>query len=152
MTKRAGIYIRTSSERQGEKVSPWAQEDDSRAYYEANGYLVVDVYKDIKRYRSKGKMVEPSGTRHDRPEFKRMLKDTDEGVFDILIAWREDRLYRGVNRAMLEINERVTGKIIEVELVKEHYDATVAAVKAWAAGVELQAKSDRLKMGGSRQI
>ena len=147
MTKRAGIYVRTSSERQGEKVSPQAQEDDSRAYCESKGYLVVDVYKDIKRYRSGRRLVEPSGARHDRPEFQRMLKDSDGGVFDVLVAWREDRLYRGVNRAMLEINERVTQKVIGVELVKEHYDPTVAAVKAWAAGVELQAKKDRLSMG-----
>ena len=152
MTKRAGIYVRTSSERQGEKVSPQAQEDDSRAYCESKGYLVVDVYKDIKRYRSKGKIVEPSGTRHDRPEFNRMLKDSDKGVFDVLIAWREDRLYRGVNRAMLEINELVTQKVISVELVKEHYDPTVAAVKAWAAGIELQAKRDRMSMGVAARL
>jgi DNA invertase Pin-like site-specific DNA recombinase len=50
MNKRAAIYIRTSSEQQGEKVSPQAQDADSKAYCESKGYLVVDIYKDIKRY------------------------------------------------------------------------------------------------------
>jgi DNA invertase Pin-like site-specific DNA recombinase len=76
-----------------------------------------------------------------------MLNDADAGRFDVIIAWREDRLYRGVNRAMLEISERVKAGIISVELVKEHYDPAIAEVKAWAAGVELQAKRDRHTMG-----
>jgi DNA invertase Pin-like site-specific DNA recombinase len=150
--KRAAIYIRVSSERQGEKVSPKAQEKDCKSYCEEREYLVVDTYQDIKRYRSKGKMVEPSGTRNDRPEFTRMLSEIDKGDIDVIIAWREDRLYRGVNRAMLEINERVTEKKVEVELVKEHYDPTIATVKAWAAGVELQAKRDRFMMGMAARL
>ena len=147
--KRAGIYIRVSSERQAgpEKVSPDTQLSDCEKLCETESYSVVCIYKDTKRYRSGGKLVEPSATRNDRPEFKKMLRDADDGKFDVLIAWREDRLYRGVNRSMLEISERVTKKIIDVKLVKEHYDASTAPVKAWAAGVELEAKRDRLMMG-----
>ena len=41
--KRAAIYLRVSSERQAEKVSPQTQEADCRAYCEARGYTVSDV-------------------------------------------------------------------------------------------------------------
>lgn len=145
--KRAAIYIRVSSEKQADKVSPEAQETDARALCEKQKYIVAEVYHDTEKYRVNGRLVEPSGTRHDRPQLKRMLKDADAGLFDVIIAWREDRLYRGVNRAMLEISERVKAKAIEVELVKELYDPAIAEVKAWAAGVELQAKRDRHAMG-----
>jgi len=147
--KRAGIYIRVSSERQAgpDKVSPDKQLSDCKKLCKTEGYSIASIYKDTKRYRSGGKLVEPSATRNDRPEFNRMLKDADDGNFDVLIAWREDRLYRGVNRSMLEISERVTKNIIDVKLVKEHYDASTAPVKAWAAGVELEAKRDRFLMG-----
>ena len=146
-TTRAAIYIRVSSEKQADKVSPEAQEHDARELCERQDYIVTEVYRDTEKYRANGRLVEPSGTRHDRPQLKRMLKDADAGLFDVIIAWREDRLYRGVNRAMLEISERVKAGMISVELVKEHYDPAIAEVKAWAAGVELQAKHDRHTMG-----
>lgn len=146
-TQRAAIYVRVSSEKQADKVSPEAQESDARELCKRQGYIVTEVYRDTEKYRANGRMVEPSGTRHDRPQFKRMMKDADAGLFDMIIAWREDRLYRGVNRAMLEISERVKAGAISVELVKEHYDPAIAEVKAWAAGIELQAKHDRHLMG-----
>lgn len=145
--KRAAIYVRVSSEKQAEKVSPETQENDARERCKQLDYLVIEVYADTERYRINGRLVEPSGTRHDRPQFKRMLSDIDAGKIDVIVAWREDRLYRGVNRAMLEISERVKSGTVEVELVKEHYDPAIAEVKAWAAGVELQAKRDRHMMG-----
>src|SRR3982750_2674337 len=44
--KRAAIYVRTSTERQAEKVSPEAQEADCKALCERQGYQVVEVYRD----------------------------------------------------------------------------------------------------------
>lgn len=145
--KRAAIYIRVSSEKQAEKISPEAQEADCKEYCEQHGYTVVKVYRDTEKYRAGKKLVEPSGTRADRPGLRAMLKDGAAGDFDVIVAWREDRLYRGVNRAMLDVNDLVKDGVISIELVKEHYDPTTAVVKAWAAGVELQAKSDRTSMG-----
>ena len=97
----AGIYIRVSSEPQAEKVSPEIQEKDARKYCELNGYTVVEVYRDVSRYRVGKKSVEPSGTRLDRPEFQRMLKDARSGRINCIIGWKEDRLYRAF-RPMLE--------------------------------------------------
>lgn len=144
--KRAAIYIRTSSERQAEKASPQAQEQDSRDYCKGKGYKVVEVYRDLERYRVGRRLVEPSGTRNDRPAYKRMLADASAGRFDVIIAWREDRLYRGI-RPMLDVIDCIEENDIDIELVKENFDRNMAPIKASIARMELQAKEERTKMG-----
>lgn len=150
--KRAGIYVRVSSEKQADKISPETQESDCRDLCERQGYVVVEVYSETEKYRVGRRMVEPSGTRSDRPQLQRMLADVDAGKLDVLVAWREDRLYRGANRARAELSERVKAGAVTIELAKEIYDPTVAAVKAWAAGVELDAKHDRFMMGMAARL
>jgi len=117
---------------------------------ERQGYQVVAVYSDTERYRVGKKMVEPSGTRHDRPQLRAMLAEARAGAFDVILAWREDRLYRSY-RSMLDVLdcledcENTTG--LTIELAKEHFDQVIAPVNAWAAKMELQAKHDRVMMG-----
>jgi site-specific DNA recombinase len=147
MNKFAGIYIRTSTEAQGEKASPVEQESDCRKLAETMNLQVVKVYKDIERYRIGNKLVEPSGERSDRPALLEMISDALSGKIDTILAWKEDRLYRGVNKALLDISTLVTKNGINIFLVKENYDSKVAVVKAWAAQMELDAKSDRTRMG-----
>ena len=146
MTKRAAIYIRVSSEMQAEKASPVEQERDCRAYAEAKGYRVVEVYRDVERYRVKGRLVEPSGTRTERPGLLRMLADAERGVFDVAIAWREDRLYRGL-RAMLNVLDLVEAGKLDIELVKENFDRRMAPIKASIAKMELEGIRERTTMG-----
>jgi len=99
--KRAAIYIRVSSEKQADRVSPEAQEADCRALAEKQGYIVVAVYRDTTKYRVGKTLVEPSGTRADRPALRAMLSDARMGRFDVILAWREDRLYRGYARCLM---------------------------------------------------
>lgn len=147
MTKRAAIYVRVSSEKQAEGISPESQEADCRALCQRQGYQVVAVYRDIEKYRSGGRMVEPSGTRSDRPQFLRMLADSDAGRFDVLIAWREDRLYRGVTTAVVELKNRVKGGALSIEIVSGGFNPQTMEVLAWAAGVENDARKERTAMG-----
>lgn len=144
--KRAAIYIRVSSERQAEGVSPEAQEADCRALCDRNGYLVVEVYRDIAKYLVGKRQVEPSGSRADRPGLKAMLAAAREDAFDVIVAWREDRLYRSY-RPMLDVLDTLDATKIDIELVKETFDKRIAPVKAWAARMELDAKHDRFAMG-----
>ncbi len=115
MAKRAVIYVRTSSEQQAEKNSPIEQEADCRQLAEQKGFVVVNIYKDIERYRVKSKWVEPSGTRYDRPGLLAMLRDAADDQFDVILAWREDRLYRGM-RAMLLVLETIQQHRISIVL------------------------------------
>lgn len=151
-TKRAGIYVRVSTEEQSvkngkEMASPVIQEKEVREKLEALGYTVTQVYKDTERYRVRGRLVEPSGTRSDRPSFLRMLKDIDEGKLDAIGCWRVDRLYRGITAAFVELQERVESDRVEVVSVKDTFDPITAGFLAAAARVELQAKHDRMMMG-----
>jgi len=146
MKKRAAIYIRVSSEKQADKVSPQAQESDCRAYAAERGYSVVEVYRDTERYRVGRRLVEPSGTRPDRPGLRRMMADADADAFDIILAWREDRLYRGL-RPMLDLLECIERNRIDIELAKETFDRKMAGIKASIAKMELDAKSERTHMG-----
>lgn len=136
MACRAVIYIRTSSEAQSEKSSPVEQETDCRRLAQENGLTVVQVYRDVEKYRVGSKLVEPSGSRSDRPGLLSMLKDATRDEFDVILAWREDRLYRGL-RSMLTVLETVQEYKIEILLAKETFDSTIAPIQAWAAQMEL---------------
>jgi DNA invertase Pin-like site-specific DNA recombinase len=146
MAKRAVIYVRTSSEQQGEKCSPVEQEADCRLFAEEQGLIVVNVYRDIERYRVKNKWVEPSGVRYDRPGLLAMLCDAADDQFDVILAWREDRLYRGM-RSMLLVLETIQQNKISIMLALETFDPATAPLKAWLAQIELENIKERMTMG-----
>jgi site-specific DNA recombinase len=142
----AAIYIRTSSEHQAEKSSPEEQETDCRKLATEQNLQVVAVYKDIEKFRVKRRLVDPSGTRADRPGLLSMLNDAAAGHFDTILAWREDRLYRGM-RAMLIVLETIQEHKINVLLARETFDARMAPIKAWVAQMELEGMRERMTMG-----
>lgn len=144
--KRAAIYVRTSSEHQAEKASPEEQERDCRQLAAEHGLEVVEIFRDVQKYRVKGKLVDPSGTRADRPGLVAMIAAAERGEFDTLIAWKEDRLYRGLKAAVFVL-EGVQDNRLDVLLAKENFDARMAPVKAWVAGMELDNLKERMSMG-----
>jgi len=149
MTLRAVIYVRTSSEAQGGKASSSEQEGDCRTLGKEKGLQVVRVYHDVEKYRVGNRLVEPSGSRSDRPALQAMLKDASRDEFDVILAWREDRLYRGM-RAMLTVLETVQDYHIEILLAKENFDPRITPIRAWAAQMELDGMKERMKMGSRR--
>ena len=146
MTHKAAIYIRTSSEAQGEKSSPAEQESDCRRLAAEKGFTVVNVYSDIEKYRVKNKLVEPSGSRCDRPGMIAMLKDGAKGEFDAILTWREDRLYRGL-RSMLMVMDTIQQYKLTILLAKESFDPKIAPLRAWVAQMELDGMKERMSMG-----
>jgi DNA invertase Pin-like site-specific DNA recombinase len=146
MNNRAVIYVRTSSEHQGEKSSPTEQEADCRQLAADKGLVVVNVYRDIEKYRVRTKLVEPSGTRSDRPGLLDMLKAAARDEFDVILAWREDRLYRGM-RAMLLVLETIQEHKVSVMLARETFDPKIAPLRAWVAQMELDGMKERMTMG-----
>mgnify|MGYP002475944514 CR=1 FL=1 len=142
----AAIYIRVSSEQQGEKSSPDEQEADCRTKAAEQGLTLVAVYRDVEKYRAGRKLVDPSGTRSDRPGLLAMLRDAAGGQFGTILAWREDRLYRGM-RAMLLVLETIQEYQINVILARESFDLKLAPLKAWVAGMELDGMRERMSMG-----
>jgi len=75
-----------------------------------------------------------------------MLSDAAKDEFDVILAWREDRLYRGL-RSMLTVLETVQEYKIEVLLAKEIFDPKITPVRTWAAQMELDGMKERMGMG-----
>lgn len=148
--KRAAIYARVSSDRQAaeDRVSIEVQIADCEQLCKERGYLVVGRYVDKEKYRVKGKLVQPSGQRKDRPQYVAMLKAAQASEFDLIIAWKEDRLYRGMYAAMplSEILDEA-GKRLDVELVKETFDRKMLGIKAALGKIESDNIRERMIMG-----
>lgn len=152
--KRAAIYARVSTILQAseDKVSISEQVADTEQFCNERGYVIVERYIDDKRYKVRGRFVEPSGTRADRPEYTRAIKDGHEGKYDVLVSWKEDRLYRTTRAAvplgdLLEERGTDNKPRVQVELVREAFDYKMAYLKASIAKIELDNLRERSAMG-----
>lgn len=95
--RRAGLYVRVSTtEAAREGYSIGEQEKRLRSYCDAKGWNVHRVYID-------GGF---SGKDMDRPALQDMLKDLDEGRFDVVLVYKLDRLSRS-QRDTMELIEDV---------------------------------------------
>ncbi|MGU3471879.1 recombinase family protein [Paenibacillus sp. D51F] len=83
---RVAIYIRVSTEEQAEQgYSIDGQDETLRAYCEQKSYDIIDKYVDRG---ISGKSME------HRLELQRMLKDAQQGKFDMVLVWKMNRLAR----------------------------------------------------------
>jgi site-specific DNA recombinase len=137
MGKRAAIYSRVSTAEQAEdgKASLAEQERRCREYCQEKGYNVVVSYQDI-----------ASGTTKKRPSFLDMLKESRQGQFDVIIAWKTDRLARGIYpcAALMEALEE-TG--VSIETVAEPFDRTTFEIRAALGRIEVENIVQRTAMG-----
>lgn len=149
--KRAAIYARVSKayKKEGEeRVTIEEQLADCEAYCQQHGYAIVGRYVDKDKYRVRGRLVNPSAARMDRPEYKRMLKAARAEELDVIVAWKEDRLYRGMYAAVplaQALDERRNG--LTVELVRETFDRSMLGMKAAMGKVEIENIRERMIMG-----
>ncbi len=155
MKKRAVIYVRVSrAYKEGdERVTIAAQLADCEKYCEEHGYSIVARYIDKDKYRVKGTLRNPSGANKDRPGYIAMLNAAQDEEFDIIVAWKEDRLYRGMYAALPlaeVLDERRND--LRVELVKETFDRQMLGIKAAIAKLELDNIRDRMIMGRKVRI
>ncbi len=77
------IYARYSSDNQREE-SIDGQLRECRAFAEKNGIRVIDSYIDRAL----------SAKTDNRPQFQQMVKDSNKGLFDVVIVWKLDRFAR----------------------------------------------------------
>ena len=80
---RGVIYARFSSSGQREE-SISGQLRDCKKYADDNGITIVGEYID--------RAI--SGRTDKRPDFQRMLRDSEKGIFDVVITWKIDRFAR----------------------------------------------------------
>ena len=83
----AVIYARYSTDSQREE-SIEGQIRECTAYAEKNGFTVVKHYIDC------AVSAKTDNRPQFRPQFQQMIKDSERGIFDVIIVWKLDRFAR----------------------------------------------------------
>lgn len=89
-TSRAAIYARFSSHNQDE-ISIIDQITICKAFIKKNGYDLVGIYADEAK----------TGTNDRRDDFRRMMADAKNNLYDIVVVWNTDRLNRHMLNAFV---------------------------------------------------
>lgn len=123
MSTRAAVYVRISADPAGERAGVERQRADCLALAERNGWTLVgdaakgdDVYEDNDVSAYSGK---------PRPAFERLMRDAEAGLFDQVIAWSSDRLYRRVSD-LTRITEELATRARIVTVMGGDVDLTTA--------------------------
>lgn len=111
---RGVIYARYSSHAQREE-SIEQQIDECKRFAEREGISIVDIYAD--------KAV--TGRTDKRREFQRLLRDADKKRFDVVIAYKSNRIARNMLNA-LQYEERLDKVGIKTLYVKEAFGDSAA--------------------------
>jgi DNA invertase Pin-like site-specific DNA recombinase len=83
--RRAGIYARISSDRDGDQLGVRRQLEDCEALAARKGWTVAERYVDDDVSAYSGRM---------RPQYRRLLGDISAGLVDAVVVWHLDRLHR----------------------------------------------------------
>jgi site-specific DNA recombinase len=132
---KAATYIRVSTAEQEDGASLTEQKRDIEEYCSLKGYELVYTYQDI-----------ASGASRNRPLFQQMLREARTGAFQIIVAWKADRLYRGGGPAYA-LKEALTGTDIRLEAVKDTIDPKYFGLLAEIGGLERESIIERTRMG-----
>lgn len=106
---RAVLYARYSPGPNQRDESIEGQLRECKEVAKRHGLMVIHEYIDKRM----------TGTNDDRPDFQRMLRDADRGLFDVVITWKNDRFAR--NRYDSAIyKQRLKRNGIKIIYAKEH--------------------------------
>lgn len=136
---KAGIYVRVSSEEQAEddKFSISTQLADCQKYCERQGDTVVKIYQDIQSGQD---------ARKDRANFEQMLADAKQGLFEKIVVWRPDRLFRGLSPAA-KLARVLDETGVSIEGVQQPLDRNMVGLWAWVAEQEIKTFKERSLAG-----
>ena len=139
MTIRAAVYARVSSAAQDadDKVSISEQQADIESYCADRGYSITGRYSEVGR-----------GWDASRPEFARMLADASAGRFDVIVAWKSDRLSRGIGpAAAIDDALAESPTPVQLEAVKDTIDRQTFGLMAAISRMEIDNLRERSSMG-----
>jgi site-specific DNA recombinase len=110
---RAALYARVSSAEQAQGHSIDVQLEKLHQHAALHGYHVADEY------------VDPgfTGANGDRPEFQRLLKDAENGLFDVVLVLKIDRFFRSTLQ-LLKTLEQLTKQNIGFVSASEPFDTS----------------------------
>ena len=138
---RIAIYGRVSTRDKGQEVEN--QLAQLREFAAKQGWTVTREYIDHE-----------SGSRADRPEFKKMFQDASQRRFDLLLFWSLDRLSReGVLQTLNYLNRLTSYGVEYRSFTEQYFDScgifreAVIAILATVARQERQRISERTRAG-----
>jgi DNA invertase Pin-like site-specific DNA recombinase len=138
---RIAIYGRVSTRDKGQEVEN--QLVQLREFAARQGWTVTREYIDHE-----------SGSRADRPEFKKMFQDASQRRFDLLLFWSLDRLSReGVLQTLNYLNRLTDHGVGFRSFTEQYFDScgifkdAVIAIMATVAKQERLRISERTKAG-----
>ena len=108
------IYARYSSHNQKEQ-SIEQQVEECRLFADGQSIKIMHVYAD--------KAV--SGKTDRRTQFQRMMRDADKGLFDVVIAYKSNRIARNMLNA-LQTEARLADSGVDVLYAKEEFGNTAS--------------------------
>ena len=138
------LYARVSTEAQsGEgQVSIQQQVSDMQGLVIRQGWCILGEFIDSENYigsmpPNKGKIVNPSGERADRPALLSMLESVKSGNVNAVICWRDDRLVRHPRVAValedaLDLGDSKCNGRGKVQI----FDATGAAIDRFTLSIK----------------
>jgi DNA invertase Pin-like site-specific DNA recombinase len=127
------IYSRTSTRQHQDNINQLRQ---LRAFCQRQGYNIIDEYVD-----------QASGSRSDRPEFKRLFADAAQHRFSMCLFWSLDRLSREGVPQTLRYLERLTSYGVAWKSYTEQYLDSAGLFKdAIISIMATLAKQERIKI------
>ncbi len=133
MNKKVGVYVRVSTEEQAkEGLSIGAQTDRCTAFCKARGWDLYQIYTDAGH---------SAGTLK-RPALKNLLKDAENGKFQVLLVYKIDRFSRNL-KDLISILESLKEKNINFSSVTEQIDTTTAMGEAFFQIIGVFAQLER---------
>lgn len=143
---RAVVYTRLSRRTDTNEVNLADQAKRCREFADRQGWEVVEVVDDY------GESAFERDAIEDRPGFARVLELVAEGVVDVILAWRPDRLWRDPTEAAYVLRACRKAGVQAVATVTEGVrdpanpsDEMTATITAVVARYESAAKSARLR-------
>lgn len=105
--KKAAIYVRISRDQTGKRQGVERQMEDCQMICRMNEYDAYKVYEDnsISAHATAAKQGK------ERPQFEKMLSDYKRGQFDVIVAWKLDRLTRSVSGLEEMLKELASQKL-----------------------------------------
>lgn len=143
---KAAIYTRISLDKTGEKEGIERQLRDCRLICRINNFEVYKEYPDnsISAFSTEARSAK------ERPQFDEMIKDYKEGKFDVIVAWKLDRLVRSV-AALEDMLKELEGLCICTTdlggMVDLRNSASILQVQIMASMAQFESarKSERFK-------
>jgi len=154
MTKRAAIYSRVSTKKQGDHgTSLGTQEAESREYAKRQGYQIIE---------SLVVQEDHTGTTLDRPGLARLIAAAESGQFDVLIAYSTDRMFRPKESGDEWMLPQLVARLRELGVSVEYADGSIPAtgdsasiisfIKTMEAGSERRRFLERSSRGIKARI